>query len=165
MFDNNIWLTCLHIPGVSNLAEEQLHKFQGELEWSLNSDMFSKICQLWVEPSIDIFATRLNAKVLQFCCWNPDLDAKFIDCYTINWSDFNSVYIFCPFSLLGRSVQKIRMDRARGIVIAPIWPNRQWFTALMKTLVDIPAVLLLKVNLILQLPHSNREHPCHRNLH
>lgn len=133
---------------MSNLADEPSRKFQDELEWSLNSDTFRNIRELWGEPSIDLFATRLNAKVPQYCSWKPDPAVKFIDCFTVDWSDFTSVYLFCPFSLLGRSVQKLQMDRARGIVIAPIWPIQQWFPALMKTLVDIP-VVLPKVNHIL----------------
>ena len=123
--DNNIWLTCSHIPGVTNLADEPSRKFRDELEWSLSIEIFNKICNVWGEPKIDLFATRLNAKVPLFCSWKPDPDAKFIDCFTIDWSAFQSVYVFCPFSLLGRSVQKIQLDKARGIVIAPIWPTQQ----------------------------------------
>ena len=73
---------------------------------------------------IDLFASKLNFQIKKSCAWKPEPLASFIDAFTLNWNDFNSVYIFPPFSLLGSCVQKIRMEKAKGIVIAPLWPTQ-----------------------------------------
>ena len=75
-------------------------------------------------PDIDLFATRLNTQLSTYSSWKPDPGCKFIDAFTVSWSSLFS-YIFAPFSLLGRVVQKLLRDRAESIVIAPIWPTQR----------------------------------------
>jgi hypothetical protein len=48
-------------------------------------------------------------------CLIGDPGCKCIDAFTVSWSSLLS-YIFAPFSLLGRVVQKLRRDRAESTV-------------------------------------------------
>jgi hypothetical protein len=33
------------------------------------------------------------------------------------------------------------MEKAKGIVIAPLWPTQPWFTRLMELLIDNPIII------------------------
>ncbi|KAJ8038859.1 hypothetical protein HOLleu_16414 [Holothuria leucospilota] len=47
-------------------------------------------------------------------------------------------YAFPPFSLIGKSLQKVEQDQATGIFIAPLWATQTWFVKLMELLIDQP---------------------------
>jgi len=162
--ENNIWLTCSHIAGSLNCeADIASRSFNDKLEWKLHSKIFANICNIWGKPDIDLFATRLNAQTSCYCSWKPDPEAQFIDAFSCNWNTWNCVYLFPPFSLLGRCIQKVRQDQATGIVIAPLWPTQTWFPRLMEILVDIP-IIILKRHKLLQLPYQDKEHPLWKKL-
>ncbi|XP_062604904.1 uncharacterized protein LOC134266699 [Saccostrea cucullata] len=61
-------------------------------------------------------------------------------------------------SLMGLCIKKIQEDRARGIIIAPLWPTQTWFTGLMKSIVKNPILLPRKKDLLLN-PHKKEAHP------
>lgn len=155
---NDIWISCSHIPGVKNEADNPSRKFNDKLEWELNDNVFQTICERWSKPCIDLFASRLNCKLPMYCSWKSDPGSKFTDAFTLDWRKFKFVYVFCPFSLLSRCIQKIQIDQAHAVVIAPLWPTQPWFTVLMKILVDVP-VILPKTKTLLQLPYSQQVHP------
>ena len=120
------WLTITHIPGVENvLADLRSRKFADHLEWSLSVDIFEVICQKWGTPEIDMFASRLNAKVQKYVSWEPEPDNWKTDAFSFKW---DNLFIFCfpPYSLLPRVVRKLRRDRPRAIVVAPHWPAQPW---------------------------------------
>ncbi len=132
--DRNIWLSAAHIPGEQNtVADTASRKFADDSEWELNDTIFQQICAEFGQPNIDLFASRLNRKVEQFCSWHPDPEAKFIDAFTIDWSKFFG-YAFPPFAVLPAMMQKIRMEGAQVIVVVPKWPTKPWFT-IMKNMI------------------------------
>ena len=47
-------------------------------------------------------------------------------------------YVFPPFILVGRCLQKIRGDGATGLLIVPMWPTQSYFGSLLSMLVDQP---------------------------
>lgn len=160
---NKIWLSCAHIAGVKNEADKPSREFNDELEWELHSDVFQSLCDLWCRPEIDLFASRLNTKLRMFCSWKPDPEAAYTDAFTLDWSRFANVYIFCPFSLIGRCIRKIAIDMARGFLIVPLWPSQSWWAALMRILVDKPRILPFRKDL-LRLPYMDRIHPLQSKL-
>ena len=81
---------------------------------------------------IDLFASRLNAKVCHYASWKPDPNALFVNAFTSDWSVF-SFYAFPPFSLVLRTLQKVKIDHATGVLVCPIWPTQVWFPVLMHT--------------------------------
>ena len=58
-------------------------------------------------PDIDMFASRLNKQIECFVSWRPDPDAVAIDAFSLNSSDYKLIYAFVPFSLIGRTIQKV----------------------------------------------------------
>lgn len=159
----NVWLTASHIAGTENtIADAESRKFNYQVEWQLNKDIFCDICELWGEPQIDLFASRLNSQLKRFCSWKPDPDASFIDAFSIDWSDFKC-YLFPPFSLLGRCVQKILKDKTTVILVAPLWPTQAWFTLVMQMLIDTPILVMARKDL-LTLPYKDTVHPLNKTL-
>jgi hypothetical protein len=93
----------------------------------LHSTDFAEIVNNFGMPEMDLFASRLNYKVIPFCSYQPDPLAHIIDAFTVPWSGFLG-YAFPPFCLLGRVLQKIVQDKALVIVVAPDWPTKSCYT-------------------------------------
>ena len=101
-------------------------------------------------PSIDLFASRLNAQITSYVSWQPDPSAKFIDALSINWRQFKLLYAFPPFSLIANCLQKLDLNVILGIFVLPLWPTQPWFTR---------ALLLPQRADLLCLPNSQTHHP------
>ena len=161
---HRIWLTCTHIAGALNIkADMKSRIFDDQLEWKLDEHVFKKLCTTWDKPGIDLFASRLNNQVKMYCSWKPDPKCSYVNAFSLNWGEFNFIYLFPPFSLLSRCICKLREDNAKGIVIAPLWLTQSWFPRLMELLTDNPIVLPKTKNL-LSLHHSQLPHPLYRKL-
>ena len=88
----------------------------------MNLSAFNQITAIWGVPDIDLYASRINAKVKVFCAWKPDPEAQSIDAFTSCWkSPF--VYAFPPFCLLGKVLKKVASEQVTGIVVFPYWPT------------------------------------------
>ena len=123
-----LWLVATHIPGSENVeADFCSRNFTDDTEWSLNDDIFEIICERWGVPSIDLFASRLNHKLDRFVSWHHDPEAWFVNAFTMFWGDFQLIYVFPPFRLVGRVIRKIRADKANAILVAPRWPGHFWY--------------------------------------
>ena len=130
---HSIWITIAHIPGVDNVkADYKSRNFSDNVEWSLNDKLFEQICQHFQTPDVDLFASRLNNKTSKYISFAPDPGAHAIDAFTINWSDFEFVYAFPPFSCVFKTLKKIVRDQASGVLIAPWWPSQPWWARLHK---------------------------------
>ena len=162
--ENNVWIVCTHIPGIDNIEADRLSRELNEqIEWQLDHDIFLEVCSKLDTPEIDLFASRINTQLDTFCSWRKDPECTFVDAFSLNWGNFNTVYIFPPFSLLNSCIRKIREDQARGIIIAPLWPTQIWFPRLMQILIKNP-ILLPKKNRLLTNPCTKELHPLRRKL-
>ena len=127
-----VWITVAHIPGVFNtVADFRSRHFADNLEWEINQKLFDKICRVLGTPDIDMFASRVNKKLPMYVAWYPDPEAWGVDAFSLSWTD-HFVYLFPPFSLVGRTIQKLVADQARGILVAPTWPTQAWYARLQK---------------------------------
>ncbi len=139
--DRNIWLTVGHVPGATNIEADALsRKFNDDLEWSLNIEVFLSIEQIYGPFDIDLFASRLNHKLDTYVSFRPDPNAVAVDAFSISWSNMTS-YIFAPFSTLGMVLRKIVEDTADAVVVAPIWTTQTWWPSLLALLHDRPRIL------------------------
>ena len=159
----NIWLSAAHIPGSSNVDADQLSRdLKLDLEWMLSGRVFKRIVTLFGQPDIDLFASRLNAQVETYVSWKPHPMAKFVDAFTVDWSQF-FFYAFPPFCLISRCVQKIIQDRATGILIIPKWTTQPYFTVVLGLLIDTPRVLRASAQNLVH-PTLAGPHPLHHRL-
>ena len=129
----NIWPLACHVPGVENVqADYESRHFSENTEWKLNPSIFSTICESFGEPDIDLFASRNNNQVKDYVSWGPDPHAIYVNAFHLDWSKFKLCYIFPPFRLLNRVLQKVRREQARAIVVAPNWSAQPWISPLHK---------------------------------
>ena len=106
---HDLHLTAAYIPGVLNkVSDYESRNFKSQdKEWMLNPKLLTKAFEtLKFTPEIDLFASRLNKQLPQYCAYRPDPDAKFIDAFSISWSHIK-FYCFPPFSCILRAVRKI----------------------------------------------------------
>ena len=99
------------------LADKESRKqHNNDLEWALHFDIFMQTSNIFGPFDFDLFASRTDIKHACYVSLTPHP----VDAFTLNWSTFNLPYVFAPFSLLGRILQKVEMDRARCVVIAQL---------------------------------------------
>lgn len=134
----NVWITASYIPGVLNVeADFESRHFSHNTEWKLNTKIFSQIVDTWGLPSIDLFASRLNHQLDNYASWYPDPGSAYVDAFSFSWGQFDLVYLFPPFSLLGRCLRKIKEEDVRAIVVAPDWGGQSWYTTLVEEASDL----------------------------
>lgn len=163
---HDIWLTAAHTPGCDNVeADRASREFHNrDTEWKLNQSLLSNaIITLNFHPDIDLFASRLNKQYNKYVAYKPDPEAMAVDAFTLSWAKMN-FYCFPPFSCIPKVLQKIQTEKARGILVAPMWPTQPWYPILMSLLVKEPVVLKPAMNL-LSLPESpETKHPLHMKM-
>lgn len=153
------FLTAVHLPGSENIEadEESRSEHHFELEWSLNSHIFDLIISRLGECTVDLFASRLNAKIAKFVAWKPDPEAWAINAFSLNWGDFNG-FCFPPFSLLPRVLQRLELQEADCVLVAPVWPTQGWYAKLIRLLIDFPILLPQTLDLLVH-PVTGALHP------
>ena len=79
------------------------------------------------------------------------------DAFLYNW-DHQDLYAFPPFPLIRQVLNKLRMAHQTNLIlIAPFWPQREWFPDLIQASVDSPRRLPHRRDLLRQ-PHVRRFH-------
>ena len=141
--DHNIWLPAEHLPVSLNVVADGASRKQyaNEAEWQLDPQVFQAVEKQFGPFQIDLFATRINTHCKKYFAWKPDPHALAIDAFAQIW-DHNIMYGFPPFSMIGRTLQKVEEDRARVVLILPMWSTQHWFGRLLRLLIAKPHRLL-----------------------
>ena len=157
--ERKIHLSAAHVPGVSNTeADEMSRKFNDDLEWSIREETFKVIVSKFPKLDIDLFTSRLNFKLKQYVSLRPEPDDYAVDAFSLLWAG-HLHYIFPPFSLISRILQKLETDQAEAVLIAPLWSTQVWWASLLH-LISGPCYILPKPQEILHLPHKPEQiHP------
>lgn len=168
VLSNDMWLSISHIPGKENVeADRSSRHFDDNKEWKLNTQAFNKIVHEFGSPTIDVFATRLNAQCKKFISWKADPDSLDCDAFTIDWSILtknNLLYMFPPFSLIMKVIQYLNFYRIQAIVVYPRWMGQPWYPKLVAMIVKGPIALELSPQLTLP-GHPTLIHPMEDRLH
>lgn len=107
-------------------ADQESRHSNIDTEWSLSQSGFDEIVNVFGNPQIDLFATRLNSKCYRYVSWKRDPSAFDIDAFTLDWN-LHFFYAFPPFSLILKCLRKIINDSATGIMVVPYWPSQPWY--------------------------------------
>ena len=91
--------------------------------------------------SVDLFATRLNNQLRRCVSWRPDPFAIATDAFTMSWQE-EVGYAFPPFSLIGRCLQKVRLEGCTVVLVTPVWDVQPWYPVLLDLLIEYPLLLL-----------------------
>ena len=156
----HIWTTASQIPGKENFEVDfESRREYEDAEWIVNPKIFNKAQKfLSFKPQIDCFATRINTHLSEYFSRRPDAEAKSVDAFTVNWRPY-LCYLFPPFSLLPRVLQKIQVEEVQALIVAPYWPTQLWLSQIsnlvpQESLIHKPA----PTNLILP-QDSKTKHP------
>ena len=156
--NRNVWITAAYLPGKQNTeADSYSRKFNDRTEWMLDEEVFQDIVCRFGEPEIDLFASRLNKKVERYVSWSADPGAVAIDAFTIDWQNLK-FYAFPPFCLISKCIQKVKNEKASGIIVVPNWPSQPWYPALMEMTSEQPLFIPKSKSLLVQ-PVTNEPHP------
>lgn len=160
--ERNIHLSSSYIPGTMNTAADRLSRtFNDDLEWSLDARVFQTIVSVFGKMDIDLFASRLNAKLNNYVSRYPEPNACAIDAFSINW-DHGLLFINPPFSVISRILKKLQTDQGEAVLVAPIWETQCWWPILLQLLCQ-EWYCLPPPQKILSLPHKpNIRHPLSR---
>ena len=106
---------------------------------------------------IDLFATSLTARLPVYFLPASDSRAAGTDALLQPWDDLQA-YAFPPIAIIRRVLVKLRSSRNCELtLIAPFWPQREWFPDLLELLSDVPITLSSRKDLLRQ-PHFHRFH-------
>ena len=125
-------------------------------EWTLHQEVVQDLLHQWL-AIIDLFATSLTARLPVFFApaWEPK--AAGVDAFLQPWDNLQA-YAFPPIAIIKRVLLKLRASHNCDLtLIAPFWPQREWFPDLLELLSDIPIELPKRRDLLRQ-PHFHRFH-------
>ena len=156
----DVHLEARHLPGQNNVLADLLSRRDQAIatEWTLHRQVAKALLSAWGSPSIDLFASRLNAQLPVYCSLVPDDQAALEDASRHPWDNLD-VYAFPPFALLGKVLSRVRQSRNCSMtLVAPLWADRDWFADLLLLLTHQPLALPLWDDIIRQ-PHDDLLHP------
>ena len=126
-------------------------------EWSLLAAEFCRVEARYGPFDIDLFASRINRKVQCYVSRYKDSEAWRTDAFFFSWSHFFA-YIFPPFSIILRVLNKIEMDETDCVVLVRSLKTQIWFPKLVVPMIVVP-ILLIGSKEVLQHPHHPHPHP------
>ena len=165
-FEHHMYITCAHIPGVENIVpDKESRKEYKQAEWMLDKGHYLHCLQLFgFTPTIDCFASRINSQHEHYASRRPDPYAKVVDAFSFNWNT-EKCYMFPPFSIVPRVLQKIPSDEATVLIVLPKWPTQAWWPDALDMMIGDPHIIRPhEANL--HLPNQPQQtHPMHEKLH
>ena len=151
------------MASIDNSADFFSRKFSDSTEWMLKNDIFLRVCRQFFIPEVDLFVSRLNKRTSSYVSWFPDPEAFHFDAFTLDWSGLLP-YIFPPFNLTGRVLNKVIQDKVeKAILIFSLWRAQTWFPVLLENTCSLSVRLPCHKHL-LTLAHNRNQHPLARNL-
>ncbi|XP_078608493.1 uncharacterized protein LOC144880269 [Branchiostoma floridae x Branchiostoma japonicum] len=167
--ERGLLLSAVHVAGLDNVrADFKSRNFNRLTEWSVSPSVYEiilQICPALRNPrAVDLFASRLNRKLRLYVSWEPDPEAVGTDAFTLDWNQWEALYAFPPFILVGRVLTKIRQDKVQRVhLLAPIWETAAWYPMLLHMLVQEP-VRLPTSRFLLTQPVDGTPHPLGESL-
>lgn len=157
-----IYISASFIPGVLNIrADFASRNFSDSTEWMLKRVLFQRLCEQTFWPDIDLFASRNNYQIDRFVSWFPQPGAWAVDAFSFSWKNLKP-YIFPPFSLISRILNKILDDEVeKALLVVPHWISQSWFPLLLSVIISLP-VRIPRHRDVLTLPHNGQFHPMGR---
>ena len=146
------------IMGSSNVTADALSRPNQVIgsEWTLHQEVVDHLVHKW-PAVIDLFATSLTARLPVYFSPASDPQAAGTDALLQSWDNLQA-YVFPPIAIIRRVLVKLRSSKNCVLtLIAPFWPQREWFPDLLELLSDVPITLSSRKDLLRQ-PHFHRFH-------
>ncbi len=124
-------------------------------DWMLCPEVFMKVDQLTGPLQVDLFASQLTYQLQEYLSWRPDPHAMATDAFTLDWTRFQG-YANPPWNMMGRVLTHVRHQKARLVLVAPVWRSQTWYPVLLEMVTWRPLLLPNKPNLIQPTHRVNR---------
>ena len=131
-------------------------------DWHLDPGVARRIFEVRGVPDIDLMASEQSRQVPRFISWNKkDISAIQLDSLAANvdWSQWQLPYIFPPFPLIARVLEKCKTQKVKEmILVVPWWPSKPYHPILAKMIQKIRRIDMRKktiTNLITGMPVEN----------
>ena len=156
--NHHVRLLPQFIMGSSNVTADALSRPNQVIgsEWTLHQEV-DQLVHKW-PAVIDLFATSLTARLPVYFSPASDPRAAGTDALLQPWDDLQA-YAFPPIAIIRRVLVKLRSSRNCELtLIAPFWPQREWFPDLLELLSDVPITLSSR-KVLLRQPHFHQNLP------
>lgn len=163
--ENVVQITAVHVPGEEHKLADQRSRPGSEMQehdYSLNPRLFEALEQaVGRKVDVDLMATRHSRQVSAFVSRWMEPEAITMDVFTYRVASNTLNYVFPPFRMMSPVIAWIRQQQqeeesAAFLVIAPLWPNQQWFAQLLQ-LADKMWLLPRDPRVFLQPPQSRTQ--------
>ena len=129
----NLFLTPSYIQGVRNVLADSLSRNTiQESEWRLSKETFQQVLIACPDLQVDLFATKENHQLDQYVSPFVDPNAVATDALSIDWNIWERIYLFPLMNLISKVLTKLTSFKGVAVLVAPSWPNSQWFPQLMQ---------------------------------
>ena len=117
---HKIKLTAAHFPGSKNIvADRESRHIYREGEWMLDPlHIKTAINKFKFQAEDNLFASRPNKQFTKYCSYKPDPEVTYIDAFSFPWNNLK-FYCFPPFSCILQTIQKIKQEKAIGMLVIP----------------------------------------------
>lgn len=128
---NRIRLETEWIPRYENEIADAYSKIFDFDDWSVGDHIFELFNRKWGPYEYDLFADCNNNKLEKFYSrfWNPNTAG--VDAFGFDWSVGNN-WIVPPINLIARTINHLKLCKARGTLIVPKWPTATFWPILVK---------------------------------
>ena len=92
-------------------------------------------------------ATRINTQLKKFVSFKNDPEALYINAFTISWKHL-AFYIFPPFNLVLKCLNKIIMDNAEGLIVIPRWKSQPFYSLALRMSIGSPLIFFHREGLL-----------------
>ncbi len=117
-------------------------------EWTLHPLTFQTIWEVFGRARVDLFASEDNSHCSIFF-------TKSTEALAHGWPSL-PLYAFPPVTLLPQVLRRVREQRHKLILIAPLWRNQLWVSELFQRLKAAPWPIPLKRDLLFFLSYTNQ---------
>ena len=138
----DIMIKAFHLKGNKNLRADFLSRHSpSDHSYFLLQEFFDEIQRLLpFKLVIDMFASRLNAKLPYFISRYADPFSDCIDAFSVTWKD--NIYLFPPIPVLHKVLSKFLAEKVgHGLLVCPLWPSQPWFPTVLELLIASPFLI------------------------
>ena len=136
----NISLFLVYVNTEHNFADKPLRKIYIQGEWMIARTIFSKALIFNITPKIDLFTSRLKTANL---CLKKLLNQTQM---SVQWTHSHETGVNYNFMLshhlvVSLGLQKIKADKAEGMLVIPHWLSQPFYSKIMKMTKGLPVII------------------------
>lgn len=126
-----ISIEAQYIPTAVNRYADRLSRLSTLDDWTINQTAIQDLLRK-MEPTVDWFADAQNSLCSRFTSEFASPGSLGIDALSHHWGHEASFWN-PPLKLLSLVVEKIFVEKARGLLVTPWWPAQPWCGRLLRT--------------------------------